>query len=287
MTLPTSGPLSLGAIRNEQVNNVGLTSTYALRGLSANAGFSSPDSVSEFYGYGLVTSGLALYLDASNTSSYSGSGGTWNDLSGNGNNMTMLGTVPINGTGKTKYFSYNGTPDYFQGVNNFLNANSGIIDQITISVVASITDMSQRTALFSKYQNNPAYVLEVGTIPGLWSSTMRWYASGVNDQGVDLRGTQPLNQNQIYVFTLTMNRNTISTIAYYNNLVLSSTIGGFPPGLGADWAQGNTPFLTGSYGGGLRINGYMNEYMVLVYNRALSAGEISSNYNALKPRFGI
>ena len=34
----------------------------------------------------LNTDGLVLYLDAGNISSYSGSGTTWTDLSGNSNN---------------------------------------------------------------------------------------------------------------------------------------------------------------------------------------------------------
>ena len=46
MALPTSGPLSISAIRTE----LGSTSG-SLRTLSAAAGFSTPDSMSEFYGY--------------------------------------------------------------------------------------------------------------------------------------------------------------------------------------------------------------------------------------------
>jgi hypothetical protein len=37
----------------------------------------------------IVTEGLVTHLDASNSSSYSGSGTTWFDLSGNGNNATQ------------------------------------------------------------------------------------------------------------------------------------------------------------------------------------------------------
>jgi hypothetical protein len=286
MALPSSGPLSISAIRNEQVNNCGYASTYSLRQLSANAGFSSPDAISEFYGYGLVTSGLVLQLDASIASSYPGSGTTWTDLTGNGNNMTMVGTVPINGSGQTKYFSYNGTANYFQGVNNFA---SSISNAITITVVASITDMSQRTALFSKYLSGvqPSYVLEVGTISGLWSNTMRWFAFSSTLNGNDYRGTTTLNQNQIYMFTLTMNRSTVETAMYYNSSVLSANQVGSPSGLGSDWAQGNTPFLTGNYGPELSIYSYMNEYMVLVYNTALTSTQVTQNYNALKTRFGI
>lgn len=51
MALPSSGQLSIADIRNEQVNNGGFASTYSLRQLSSNAGKSTPDAISEFYGY--------------------------------------------------------------------------------------------------------------------------------------------------------------------------------------------------------------------------------------------
>jgi len=37
----------------------------------------------------IVTSGLQVYLDAGITTSYPGTGTTWNDLSGNGVNLTL------------------------------------------------------------------------------------------------------------------------------------------------------------------------------------------------------
>ena len=40
-----------------------------------------------------VTDGLVLALDAANTKSYSGSGSTWSDLSGNSNNGTIVGAT--------------------------------------------------------------------------------------------------------------------------------------------------------------------------------------------------
>jgi hypothetical protein len=234
-------------------------------------------------GPAIVTSGLILNLDASNPSSYSGSGTTWTDLTGNGNNMTMSGTVPFAGSGQTKYFSYNGTANFFQGVNNF----TSISNAITISVVASITDMSKRTALFSKYKSpTPAYVLEVGTISGLWTNTLRWYAAGTGGESDDYRGTTSLNANQIYIFTLTYNQTTGVTAFYANATSLSASQAG-SNAVAADWAQGATPPLTGTYGGGLSIYSYMNEYMLLTYNRALTSTEVTQNYTALQSRFGI
>lgn len=48
MALPTSGPLSFLAIANELGTPL---SNVSLRGMSNSAGFSTPDAVSEFYGY--------------------------------------------------------------------------------------------------------------------------------------------------------------------------------------------------------------------------------------------
>ena len=42
----------------------------------------------------IPTSGLLMHLDASNTSSYPGTGTTWTDLTGNGYNCTFTGTTP-------------------------------------------------------------------------------------------------------------------------------------------------------------------------------------------------
>ena len=39
---------------------------------------------------GIVSSGLLMHLDAGNSSSYSGTGTTWSDLSGNGNHATLV-----------------------------------------------------------------------------------------------------------------------------------------------------------------------------------------------------
>lgn len=52
MALPTSGPLSFSAIANELGTPL---SNVSLRGMSNSAGFSTPDAVSEFYGYSNVT----------------------------------------------------------------------------------------------------------------------------------------------------------------------------------------------------------------------------------------
>jgi hypothetical protein len=60
MALPSSGPLSISEIRNEEVNNGGFASTYSLYQLSINAGKASPDAISEFYGY---SASISVYIN--------------------------------------------------------------------------------------------------------------------------------------------------------------------------------------------------------------------------------
>ena len=62
-----------------------------------------------FAGASIVTDGLVLHLDAGNSNSYSGSGNTWNDLSGNGNHGTLNGPTFVNSG--LKHFVFNGTDD--------------------------------------------------------------------------------------------------------------------------------------------------------------------------------
>lgn len=59
----------------------------------------------------LVTAGLVLNLNAGNTSSYPGSGTTWTDLSGKGNNGTLVNSVTYNSANQG-YLVFNGNGSY-------------------------------------------------------------------------------------------------------------------------------------------------------------------------------
>jgi hypothetical protein len=69
------------------------------------------------------TNGLVLHLDAGNSSSYSGSGNAWNDLSGSGNNGTLQGATysSLNG----QHIAFNGSNQYVSFGNITSNFSSG------------------------------------------------------------------------------------------------------------------------------------------------------------------
>jgi hypothetical protein len=79
MALPSSGAISISQIHNEVGNG-----SYSLHSLSVAAGKSTPDSMSEFYGYSALPSGMVAGHEKGN---YSGS--TWYDITGNGNHITL------------------------------------------------------------------------------------------------------------------------------------------------------------------------------------------------------
>ncbi|MGA1592826.1 MAG: glycine-rich domain-containing protein, partial [Candidatus Nanopelagicales bacterium] len=65
--------------------------------------------------------GLVLSLDAANSSSYSGTGNTWTDLSGNNLNGTLTGPSFVD---ESEYFSFDGSNDYVDlpdGFESFIN----------------------------------------------------------------------------------------------------------------------------------------------------------------------
>jgi hypothetical protein len=252
---------------------------FDIGGYIYNGGEASPQ-----YYKNIITRGLILHLDSSSPESYPESGTTWSDLSGNGYNATMSGTVPYV-AGSPGYFNYIGGNYKFDGNNSLA---SRISTAVTVISVAHITNMSTRSILFSKYQPSPnptGYILEVGTASGAWSSSLRWYAAGNSANSNDLRGTTTLNANQTYMFSVTYDQTTASTTMYANATAISAT----QAGVGSDsgFSQGNNNYVIGSYQPYFSIYSSMRQYNVMVYNRALSAAEIAQNYNIQRSRFGM
>ena len=71
-----------------------------------------------FYNPRTITDGLVLALDAANTKSYPGSGTTWTDLSGNGNNGTLT-NGPTYNSSNLGSLSFDGIDDYSTLTSNY------------------------------------------------------------------------------------------------------------------------------------------------------------------------
>ena len=206
---------------------------------------------------GIVQSGLVLNLDAGVSSSYSGSGTTWTNLIGGGNNGTLEG-----GAG---YSSANGGSIVFDGTDDYVNCGTPSISvgKITVnawikmnagSIIQHIVDSqftswhlailnSNRPYFFngSTFHTN-ATLLTVGQwfmLTGVQGTTLDIYINGVLGQSI---------------------ASNVNVTTYNVNL--------------------------GRYQGGSRpFNG--NIAQTQIYNRALSAAEVQQNFIATKGRYGI
>jgi hypothetical protein len=229
-----------------------------------------------FHSPRIVTNGLVLYLDAGNQKSYSGSGTTWTDLSGNGNNGTL-----VNGVG---YNSGNFGSLVFDGVDD--NVNVGNTSLIISPSQSSITvNCWVRTNVINEYKKIFVNVNASQGPPGL---TGIYFSIGPVPFHTYFGVTTNVGQKNA-VFT-----QHISTSNFTN---LCGTYNGSSIKL---YLNGNlvaTESHSGNIGtGGItRISGYDNNgeswngniAQVSVYNRELTASEIQQNFNATRGRFGI
>lgn len=223
------------------------------------------------YNTSIVRNGLVLHLDAANVKSYPGTGTVWKDLSGNGNNGTL-----VNGVG-------------YNSANNGSMVFDGVDDHVTRTTVTN-DSLDFRTRMsFS------VWVFPI-TGSGLYIFAKN-LNSGYADQqyGCDFEGNRTrfiLSGNEL----LQSSTNSVpfntwtnicgtwdgSTQIIYINSVLNvqrsfSTTLTFKPNLFLGWRSSGstTHYFKGSISN------------LMFYNRDLSAVEIQQNFNATRGRYGI
>jgi hypothetical protein len=256
------------------------------------------DEISDFRD--IVRSGLVLDLDAGMNASFNNTGTTWNDLSGNGNNGTLV-------LGPT-YSSANGGSIVFDGTNDYSTSTS---------VTNSLTTLQKEGSLTYEYWIKPTASIKLGYTESNGGSS--FYSPG-NATPQGLSGDLAYNygdggsiyvgfgfafgtngfvagvHKNAYAPTILVDYQTYNGIShlvviknatncsYYVNGVLkkaSLTIAG-----GATIIGDTMSFVANSAGAFMNV--FKGDiYSVKFYNRALSAAEILQNYNALKHRFGL
>jgi len=210
----------------------------------------------------IVTNGLVLYLDAGNRRSYPGSGTSWTDLTGNGNTGTL--------TNGPTFDSGNGGSIVFDGVNDFVqttfnssftamtlmgfikrNGSQGTYTGILFSRETSVTGLNFYTSNQLGYHWNDSYFTFNSnlTVPdNTWSMVTMSVTSTAA--------------------TLYVNTSSVTNTASHGTTTINDLK------LGQDEIFGNR-FMNG------------NIATTLLYNRALTALEVTQNYNALRSRFGV
>jgi hypothetical protein len=222
-----------------------------------------------FYrGPSIIKDGLVLYLDAANTKSYPTTGTTWSDLSGNGNNGTL-----INGP---TFDSGNNGSIVFDGVDDYVTFGNNVIFSSTLN---SNTNWS------ISYWTNPitnGRILDRGNISIDPTGALELNVQNISRNNTG-GGSSSLSVNIIGTGwnCITVTRTSSLLLSWYLNGIFS-----------------NSSQLTESYGGsgiwkiGRRAANTSSIYQgniaqTQIYNRVLTPDEILQNYNATKSRYGL
>jgi hypothetical protein len=229
-------------------------------------------------GGSIVTSGLVLNLDAGNPLSYSGSGINWYDLSGNGNNGTL-----INGTG---YSSTNGGVLTFDGVNDY--ANTTLVTNQT-AFTYCIWGKSSTLGYQNRIMGNADALTGTNGSSIFWGTPIMtgqdeslnrmWFIRrNANNTTNDIMSPIITGFSGNWHYIVATYDNVNGSKFYCDNVLVGSNASVgltsiLPIRIGRD-GNGSDAFL-GSVGS------------VQVYNKSLNSTEITQNFNATKTRFGL
>jgi hypothetical protein len=222
------------------------------------------------HGPSIATSGLTLYLDAANIKSYPGTGSTWFDLSGLGNNGTLVNSPSWTTVGGVRTFSFNGTNNrvsfsyqtpvqsasataFTWGV--WLRANRNFDGDLVMGNRGT-TPLQFYKMTTQKFEMYPAEIFSPVPL-ATWI-----YVTGV------WNGLQSGASN-------------LKTYMYVNGVQVGSRDGDTP-----DFSPNPMTF---NIGGDVAANEWFQGSIAAahVYNRALSAAEVTQNFRALRGRYGI
>jgi len=227
------------------------------------------------YGPRVVTDGLVLALDAADTNSYPGTGSTWYDLSGNGNNGTLT-NGPTYSSSNGGYLDFDGTDDYVAETSSlsdaFWQGNWTASFWVNFDTVNTTSSSSNDRPLLHHGSSSTRKGLHL---------TQRNSKIRFGLYSDDLDSTSTVTTGTWYNVVFTLNNSSYVKQNYLNGVLDNSHTGG-----GAYAGTGTNTRICGKVlTFGLSFDGFMSSCSF--YNRVLTASEIKQNFNALRGRFGI
>jgi hypothetical protein len=219
------------------------------------------------YNTSIVMDGLLSFWDASNIRSYPGSGTTWLDISSYGYNLAARNSPTFTTTNGISYFTLNGTNQDF-----YLASYGPAFTSITFNMwVWRNGTQNGYTGLVMSRGNASGFTYQTG------GTTLGYH--WLNDGGTYTYSSGIDTANQTWsMATLVI---TATDAKWYLNGILQNT----RIASHASSTFSNLYIGSDSGTGGRYYNGRIS--MVQMYNRALSAAEIKTNYNATKKRYGL
>jgi hypothetical protein len=215
----------------------------------------------------VVTTGLQLYLDAGNASSYPGSGTTWTDLSGNSRDGTLTNGPTYSGTNGGSIV-FDGTNDYVQCTGSLTvtaatfvtwirrNGNQGQYDGILFSRGTNTTGMNFQASNQLGYHWNDA------------GNTYNWQSGLTIPDATWCMIAISVTSTAATAYLCQTSGTTTATNTVNHSSSLLNDIKLAVDDAAARYFNGNIA-------------------IALLYNIALSAGQVSTNFEADRGRFGV
>ena len=222
-----------------------------------------------------VTSGLELYYDPSNNTSYPGSGTTLYDLSPSGVNATISGSP----TDAGNWFTFTGSQSIITG--NLATLYSGWQHSLEIwfspSAAGSVFSDTGSGTTASGYHSTGLEIYQTGPFYNL-NAMLYNNSTGVTRVG----GGIPTLNNWYQLVRVYNGSNT--AYAYLNKVKSSDTaIAWTTPSPGWYLNFGNSD--TTKFANGAAFQGKLG--VIRLYNKVLTQAEVTQNYDATKSLYGL
>ena len=285
------------------------TGTASFSDIQDALGGSNPISLSEYYGVatgvpssgtisvndlrgivGYPTSGLSLFIDPGNTSCYSGSGTTVNDLSNTQSSMTLYNATYNSSNGG--YFDFSGSSSGLIIGQNPPNMD-GVVKNYTYHLFLNFNPTNVVRTVIGHSANVGAHFLQA-----IWSGDMRlWTTDSSGGQYGTATGAQNsdatnmnLSGNQWYHICLNVESygscNEGRANFYRNNVLTDQNWLGVQSNAPANQHYGLMCIPNTSGGvSSQSVGGNMG--VVMYYSKSQSAAEMTSVYNTFKSRYGL
>ena len=285
----------MATLKNTVINDTGFlnlpSGTTAQRPSSPNTGmmrYNSTTTSMEVYMNGrwisignsnIVTTSLILHLDAGNTSSYSGSGTVWSDLSGNNNNFNIVATA-YNSSG-VKYMDFGGS---YGCAKNSSDISLSDATGVTYCVWTRVLNSSAtwRTLTRSYSADHHVIIQSGGWDMGMYDNDGSGFvSSGYSQQSLPNYGTS----NWISIYWRWQPSSPYYEMSYNDTPgiirgSITNSAGSYNRGFGSLGAYHNgssSPDTASQYWGDISV--------FMAYNRRLTDAELLQNYNYYKTRF--
>jgi hypothetical protein len=238
------------------------------RALSSGEVLQNYNALSKRFNYleNIVSDGLVLYLDAANTRSYSGTGVTAFSISGIGSTGTL--------TNGPTYRTANGGSFVLDGTNDYIYApvDISLFSTQATMVIWLKNDIASpnagQTGLIGYFNGG-------GNDHYPWTGDSAYFSTFRNNRLGPITLSSSIGRTSAHMVTVTTDA---TNWKLYQNTTLITT-------QSASSSVYLDNFNIGKSNGEYYYQG--NIYAFMIYNRALSAAEITQNYNALKQRLGL